>query len=171
VFTQFIYAISAFACWKRNHNGTEEFRRSLALVRFQFFTGSRCVKQMRRQTSRYRYANLPEEQCNASLYGVGAARESERRIILLRKIATLLLALVLMLVLASGVALAADFIGTSGNDEFPPGTEGNDYFDGRAGDDLINALGGDDDIYGAKATIGSPPVRVPRRFTPVREMT
>ena len=54
---------------------------------------------------------------NASLYGVGAAaRVSERRIILLRKLATLLSSLVLMLVLASGVALAADFIGNSGND-------------------------------------------------------
>ena len=77
---------------------------------------------MRRETSKY--ANLPEEQGNASLYGVGAARVSERRIILLRKLATLLSSLVLTLVLASGVALAADFIGTSGNDELT-GTEGN----------------------------------------------
>ena len=69
---------------------------------------------MRRE--RRRYANLPEEQGNASLYGVGAARVSERRIILLRKIATLLTALIVMIALASGVALAADFIGTSGND-------------------------------------------------------
>jgi Ca2+-binding RTX toxin-like protein len=75
---------------------------------------------------------------------------SERRIILLRKIATLLSSLVLMLVLASGVALAADFIGTSGDDVFPPGTEGDDYFEGRAGDDRINALGGVDIIYGNK---------------------
>lgn len=105
---------------------------------------------MRRETSRY--ANLPEEQGNASLYGVGAvARVSERRIILLRKLATLLSSLVLTLVLASGVALAADFIGTSGNDEFP-GTEGDDYLEGRAGDDLLNALGGDDIIYGGKGT-------------------
>ncbi len=71
---------------------------------------------------------------------------------LLRKLATMLMALLVMLVLASGVALAADFIGTSGNDEFPPGTEGNDYFEGRAGDDRINALGGDDIIYGNKGT-------------------
>jgi Ca2+-binding RTX toxin-like protein len=105
---------------------------------------------MRRETSRY--ANLPEEQGNASLYGVGAAaRVSERRIILLRKIAMLLLALVLMMVLASGVALAAAFIGTSGNDELT-GTEDNDYLEGRAGDDLLNALGGDDIIYGNKGT-------------------
>ena len=69
---------------------------------------------MRRE--RRRYANLPEEQGNASLYGGAAARASERRIILLRKIATLLTALIVMIALASGVALAADFIGTSGND-------------------------------------------------------
>jgi Ca2+-binding RTX toxin-like protein len=105
---------------------------------------------MIRDTSRY--ANVPEEQGKASLYGVGAVRVRERRIILLRKLATLLSSLVLTLVLASGVALAADFIGTSGNDEFPPGTESNDYFEGRAGDDLINALGGDDIIYGGKGT-------------------
>jgi Ca2+-binding RTX toxin-like protein len=76
----------------------------------------------------------------------------ERRHMLLRKLATMLMALLVMLVLASGVALAADFIGTSGNDEFPPGTEGNDYFEGRAGDDLLNGLGGDDIIYGGKGT-------------------
>ena len=54
---------------------------------------------MRRET--IRIANLPEEQGNASLYG-GAARASERRIILLRKLATLLTALVVMIALASG---------------------------------------------------------------------
>jgi Ca2+-binding RTX toxin-like protein len=61
----------------------------------------------------------------------------------------LLLALVLMLVLASGVALAADFIGASGNDVLT-GTEEGDYIEGRAGDDNLFGLGGDDIIYGNK---------------------
>jgi RTX calcium-binding nonapeptide repeat (4 copies) len=69
----------------------------------------------------------------------------------LRKLATLLSSLVLTLVLASGVALAADFIGNSGDDELM-GTEGNDYLEGRAGDDRLVALGGDDIIYGGKGT-------------------
>jgi Ca2+-binding RTX toxin-like protein len=80
-----------------------------------------------------------------------AARESERRIILLRKIATLLSSLALTVVLASGVALAADFIGASGNDELT-GTELGDYLEGRAGDDNLFGLGGDDIIYGNKGT-------------------
>jgi Ca2+-binding RTX toxin-like protein len=75
----------------------------------------------------------------------------ERRHMLLRKLATMLMALLVMLVLASGVALAADFIGTSGNDNLTA-TEGNDYLEGRAGDDYLYGLGGDDIIYGNKGT-------------------
>ena len=70
---------------------------------------------------------------------------------LLRNLATMLMALLVMLVLASGVALAADFIGTSGNDNLTA-TEGNDYLEGRAGDDYLYGLGGDDIIYGNKGT-------------------
>jgi hypothetical protein len=38
VFTQYVYPMSTYACWKRNHKGTEQLRRRLALVRSQFFT-------------------------------------------------------------------------------------------------------------------------------------
>jgi Ca2+-binding RTX toxin-like protein len=61
--------------------------------------------------------------------------------VLLRKLAVLLMVVAATLVLASGVALAADFIGTSGNDELT-GTEGNDYLEGRAGADRLYGLGG-----------------------------
>ena len=67
----------------------------------------------------------------------------------MRKLATLLTALVVMLALASGVALAADFIGTSGNDTLTA-TEGDDYLEGRAGDDYLYGLGGNDIIYGGR---------------------
>src|SRR5918998_4950328 len=100
---------------------------------------------MRRKTTRY--TNLPEEQGNASLYGVGAAAcVSERRNILLRKITTLLSSLLLTLVLASGVALAADVIGTSG-DDILVGTAGDDYLKGRGGNDRITPGEGADEVY------------------------
>jgi Ca2+-binding RTX toxin-like protein len=67
----------------------------------------------------------------------------------LKRLAILLTALLVILVLASGVALAEDFLGTSGNDTLT-GTEGNDLLKGRAGDDRLEALGGDDDIYGGR---------------------
>ncbi len=67
----------------------------------------------------------------------------------MKRLAILLTALLVMLVLASGVALAADFIGTSGNDALTA-TEGDDYLEGRAGDDYLYGLGGDDIIYGGR---------------------
>src|SRR5215211_6743692 len=38
VFTQYIYPMSTYACWKGITMGTEQLRRRLAVVRFQFFT-------------------------------------------------------------------------------------------------------------------------------------
>ncbi len=65
---------------------------------------------------------------------------------MLRKLATLLSSLVLMLVLASGVALAVDFIGTSG-DDILVGTDGDDYLKGRGGNDRITPGEGADEVY------------------------
>src|ERR671910_2086090 len=36
VFTQYIYPMSTYTCWKRYHMGTEQLRKPLAVVRFQF---------------------------------------------------------------------------------------------------------------------------------------
>jgi hypothetical protein len=63
--------------------------------------------------------------------------------IVMRRTAVLLMVLAAMLVLASGVALAATLKGTAGNDEIYGTTQ----------NDTIYGLGGDDELYGSALTV------------------
>jgi len=67
-------------------------------------------------------------------------------VLLRRKLTVLLMAVMVMLALASGVALAADFIGTSG-DDILVGTDGDDYLKGKGGNDRITPGEGVDEVY------------------------
>lgn len=65
----------------------------------------------------------------------------------MRKATTIMVALALLVALASGAALAKTFNGTNGSDELA-GTQKADKMDGRGGDDVIEGRGGADKIKG-----------------------
>jgi Ca2+-binding RTX toxin-like protein len=65
----------------------------------------------------------------------------------MRRFVLLLTAMALALVLASGVALAVNRIGTDGPDTLR-GTNGNDNLLGRGGNDILFALNGRDNLLG-----------------------
>lgn len=67
----------------------------------------------------------------------------------MRRAATLAVVMIAALVLASGVALAANRIGTEGPDTLR-GTNGSDNLVGKGGRDLLEALGGDDNAVGGE---------------------
>src|SRR5687768_1213217 len=65
----------------------------------------------------------------------------------MRRVALVLTAMTLALLLASGVALAVNKIGTDGPDTLR-GTNGNDNLIGRGGNDILFALNGRDNLLG-----------------------
>ena len=65
----------------------------------------------------------------------------------MRRVALVLTVMVLALVLASGVALAVDKVGTNGPDTLR-GTNGPDNLLGLGGDDVLFGLGGRDNLLG-----------------------
>jgi Ca2+-binding RTX toxin-like protein len=68
---------------------------------------------------------------------------------IVRRLILLLTAMALALVLASGVALAVNKIGTNGPDTLR-GTNGNDNLIGRGGNDVLHSLDGRDNLLGGK---------------------
>src|SRR5215218_6731807 len=67
----------------------------------------------------------------------------------MRRTMLLLSAMVLTLLVASGVAWAVTKIGTDGPDHLR-GTNGDDNLLGRGGNDILNALAGDDNLLGGR---------------------
>src|SRR5829696_5882755 len=67
----------------------------------------------------------------------------------MQRVALVLAVMAVTLVVASGVALAVNRVGTPRDDTIR-GTNGPDQIDGRAGDDDIFSLGGRDTLYGGK---------------------
>jgi Ca2+-binding RTX toxin-like protein len=65
----------------------------------------------------------------------------------MRRLVLLLTAMALTLVLASGVALAVNKVGTNGPDTLR-GTNGADNLLGRGGNDVLLALAGRDNVLG-----------------------
>jgi Ca2+-binding RTX toxin-like protein len=65
----------------------------------------------------------------------------------MRRVALVLAAMALALLLASGVALAVNELGTNGRDTLR-GTNGNDNLSGRGGNDRLFGLGGRDNLLG-----------------------
>ncbi len=65
----------------------------------------------------------------------------------MRRATLLTLTMGLLLVLASGIALAATINGTSG-DNFLRGTDSSDRIGARGGDDEVRARAGNDDVFG-----------------------
>src|SRR3712207_6406183 len=65
----------------------------------------------------------------------------------MRRVALVLAAMALALLLASGVALAVTKIGTDGPDTLR-GTNGNDNLIGKGGDDVLHSLNGRDTLLG-----------------------
>jgi Ca2+-binding RTX toxin-like protein len=65
----------------------------------------------------------------------------------MRRIVLLAAAMTAALLLISGVALAAELIGTPGNDRLA-GTEKRDLISARGGDDTVIGRMGDDELYG-----------------------
>ncbi len=65
----------------------------------------------------------------------------------MRRTTLLTLTMGLLLVLASGIALAATIKGTAGND-FLRGTDSRDIIGARGGNDEVRARGGNDDVFG-----------------------
>jgi Ca2+-binding RTX toxin-like protein len=65
----------------------------------------------------------------------------------MRRVVLLLTAITMVLVLGSGVALAAVKFGTNGPDELF-GTKGEDVLYGRGGSDFLEGCAGDDVLYG-----------------------
>src|SRR5215210_3098806 len=65
----------------------------------------------------------------------------------MRRLVLLLTAMALTLVLASGVALAVNKVGTNGPDTLR-GTNGADNLLGRGGNDILLALAGNDNLHG-----------------------
>jgi hypothetical protein len=72
----------------------------------------------------------------------------------MRRLVLLLMGMAMVLVLASGVALAVNKIGTNGPDTLR-GTNGADNLLGRGGNDALFGFGGHDNMLGGKARIGS----------------
>jgi Ca2+-binding RTX toxin-like protein len=73
----------------------------------------------------------------------------------MRRVILLLAVMSATLVLASGVALAVNKVGTNGPDTLR-GTNGDDNLVGRGGNDDLFGLGGNDDLVGGeRARIGS----------------
>ena len=68
----------------------------------------------------------------------------------MRRTVLLLTSMALALVLVSGVALAATFYGTDGNDDIR-GTQESDQIFGRGGNDILGGGKGDDVIHGGGA--------------------
>ena len=64
----------------------------------------------------------------------------------MRKSVLLLTSMALAVLLASGVALAANIKGTEGDDPALTGTESRDTINPFAGNDTVYALGGNDDV-------------------------
>ena len=67
----------------------------------------------------------------------------------MRRTIMLLATMALTLLVASGVALAVNKIGTNGPDTLR-GTKGNDRLEGRGGDDRLKGRKGDDKIFPGK---------------------
>jgi Ca2+-binding RTX toxin-like protein len=67
----------------------------------------------------------------------------------MRRLVFLLTAMALALVLASGVALAVNKIGTNGPDTLK-GTNGADNLLGKGGNDALFGLGGSDNMLGGE---------------------
>ena len=67
----------------------------------------------------------------------------------MRRTMLLLSAMVLTLLVASGVAWVVTKIGTDGPDHLR-GTNGDDNLLGRGGNDILNALAGDDNLLGGR---------------------
>ena len=67
----------------------------------------------------------------------------------MRKLVLLLAAMALALVVASGVAMAVNEIGTNGTDLLV-GTNGDDNLVGRGGNDFVEGLKGSDNLAGGK---------------------
>jgi Ca2+-binding RTX toxin-like protein len=65
----------------------------------------------------------------------------------MRRVTHLLIAIGIVLVVASGVALATSMTGTN-KSETLTGTTGNDQIAGGGKDDIINAKAGKDELYG-----------------------
>ncbi len=65
----------------------------------------------------------------------------------MRRATWLTMTMALILVLASGIALAATIRGTNG-DDFLRGTDGSDTIGARGGDDEVRARAGADDVFG-----------------------
>ena len=67
----------------------------------------------------------------------------------MRRLVLLLAAMSLALVMASGVALAANKVGTIGTD-LVVGTDGDDNLAGRGGNDFLEGLTGSDNLAGGR---------------------
>jgi Ca2+-binding RTX toxin-like protein len=65
-----------------------------------------------------------------------------------RRLILLLSAMATMVLVAAGVALAALFVGTTGNDPSCPATADPDQIAMGPGNDTCSALGGNDQVYG-----------------------